>query len=394
MSSLPSRILILLLMLIPTLRIPGQRLLIANDLPALSVTETVSVCSQTRFLSGTLKWSHPYINDRHPTWMRAKIEIKGSHPGSEWRLDVSDGNQVLVRSFDSTQVTDSLGTVWTPIINDSMMTLSVYSKDDIDGFQFCIASVNTPNPATTVGIKSIVGHRDDRKDLVEQFGTNSKYHEFGRSVALIRFQDFLNGNGVESNCTGVLISERLVATNNHCIPDKRTLDTATVTFGYETNSTTVLERPALALVATSESLDYSILSIDAPNVPVATITTDRLSPHQRLVLIQHPDARLKRIAYFTAATRTVKAKCVVQEVRAEGRNTDFYHLCDSSSGSSGSPLMDASSGKVYGLHHLGESDPKARDFHNLGVYFREILDDLLVQHLTEVHDEIARESHL
>ena len=38
--------------------------------------------------------------------------------------------------------------------------------------------------------------------------------------------------------------------------------------------------------------------------------------------------------------------------------------------------MDEKTGIVYGLHHLGVTDPKRQDYHNLAVSFREIRDDV------------------
>ena len=109
----------------------------------------------------------------------------------------------------------------------------------------------------------------------------------------------------------------------------------------------------------------------SPNVAPARLNVARVTEGHRLILIQHPDRQPKTIA--------VK-NCVVQLPdfigRKDGVKTDFLHACDSEGGSSGSPIMDESTGEVVGLHHLAFFDSKIMDYHNLGVKMAQILDAL------------------
>jgi hypothetical protein len=343
-----------------------QALVIASDLPKLSSNKSVNKCSPNAFVSGPTKWIYTYSRDEGSQWLRAQLSIRGSHDNEAWTIELSDKNGVVEQIIHSDQITAAAKPqMWTDLLVGSTFTLKVMSTANLDGLSFCLDSINFPQD--NLEDKSLIGNIDDRQDLVLAFGLASRYYKYGRSVALIRFQDTLNGNGSESNCTGVLISPTLVATNNHCIGSQSSIDTATITFGYETNGQPSPPLKVIALAATNVNLDYSLLSIPTVNYPFAKISTKDLARATKLILIQHPSALPKKIA--------VK-KCRVEEVRALGRETDFFHLCDSSGGSSGSPVMEESTGVVFGLHHLGVSDPKTKDFHNLAVYFSEIFKDL------------------
>ena len=66
-----------------------------------------------------------------------------------------------------------------------------------------------------------------------------------------------------------------------------------------------------------------------------------------LVIIQHPAGETKQVSIVD---------CKVDDESVSGTTkdeTDFEHRCDTLGGSSGSPLFDAKTFKVVGLHHLG-----------------------------------------
>jgi hypothetical protein len=97
-----------------------------------------------------------------------------------------------------------------------------------------------------------------------------------------------------------------------------------------------------------------------------------------LILFQYPDGLRKRVA---------QNGCQVEFVDGAGQTkslTDFYHSCDSSGGSSGSPVMDAQNGMVVGLHHIGTYDPDSQTYHNLAVKLQLLIDSLSGDILKEI----------
>jgi hypothetical protein len=102
------------------------------------------------------------------------------------------------------------------------------------------------------------------------------------------------------------------------------------------------------------------------------------TPQRPLILIQHPDGKPKEIAVIGC--------------RFQGPDGDmpsnFFHLCDSSVGSLGSPIMDNRTGAVLGLHHLAQTDPTTQGWHNLGVRIGAVLKDIQAQN-NEAYTAIA-----
>jgi hypothetical protein len=369
----------------------AQALQIVRDLPVLSRSVSVNECSPSKFVSGSSKWAHIYINHDGPHWMRLKLSVV-SASFKDWHVEVKDeeGKGTVIETLLPTRFSETNGTAWTGIVRGASVEIELVSNDDIDGMTLCIDSVNVPRTALTV--KSTIGKKDDRTNLVDYFGIGSRYYAYGKAVAMIRFQDVANG-GDETNCTGVLVAPTLIATSYHCIDLSTPLSTACAFFGYESGgevdkcdiqSRLYSTAHVLRVVAHSSVLDYSILRIDRSESNVAAITSRGLKKKAPLIVIQHPEGQPKMIAFADIKT----AKCFVEQSPATGRKSDFFHLCDTSGGSSGSPVMDEQTGVVYGLHHIGESNPKTHDYHNLAVFFSDILGDMKKDYLS-IHDEIV-----
>jgi V8-like Glu-specific endopeptidase len=344
----------------------AQSLQIVKDLPTLSRSISINECSPTVFVSKPNKWTFPYAPRERYMWMRPKITVDEPSIEKPWTIEIVV-NDHTVQTLTRSDLAPDLHTLWATLIEAEEFTVQLTSSSNIDGMKVCLESVNVPR--TAVSVKSVIDSKDDRVDLVATYGTHSRYYDYGKSVVLIRFQDVDNG-GTESNCTGVVISSTLVATNNHCIDDRTNLGTSFVIIGHESGAPVELRAGIVCLVATNSRLDYSIIRLDRELKDVAKISVGDVKKGTHLILIQHPEAQPKLIAVVS------KKKCFVQQAPAQDRQTDFYHLCDSSGGSSGSPVMDEASGVVYGLHHLGATDQKRHDYHNLAVSFREISNDL------------------
>jgi hypothetical protein len=173
-------------------------------------------------------------------------------------------------------------------------------------------------------------------------------------------------------------------TNHHCIYLESQLRTAYVAFGYETGEATPESLHIRVLEATDGPLDYSLLRIDAPPAGIAPVKLSAGAVHsgQTLVLIQHPNYLPKQLSRNCGVETesTVGAQ--------EGLYSDFFHMCSSEGGASGSPLMDAASGRVVGLHHAGKWKDDAKAYHNLGVKIPLILKNLDHPKYAKVRAEI------
>jgi hypothetical protein len=360
----------------------AQALVIVDDLPSLSTTVDVSTCSSGRYVTVTDKYMLSYTDNDSVSWIRAKISIRGKKPIVSWQIKILGPNDEDVQTIEGLAAFASSDTIWTQLVAGSRLTLNLRSSGTIDGLQVCLDSVNVPR--FEPGVKSIIHNHDDREDLVQNYGTGSRYYEFSKPIALIRFLKQISGKSIESSCTGFLITPTLLLTNNHCIDSPQQVSTTSITFDYETGHTNPIPIGPRSLSYTNKALDFTLLRIDETGHPIAKISLAAVQQRQPMILIQHPMAEPKMIA--------VK-KCQIQDVHAVGRPTDFFHLCDSSAGSSGSPVMDQRTGIAYGLHHLGATDPADKDYHNLAVYFGEIIGDIKV-HEPMIYSEILAAQNL
>ena len=155
------------------------------------------------------------------------------------------------------------------------------------------------------------------------------------------------------SCTGALLENDFVLTNNHCIPDGTVK--ASIVMNYLTLDGSEAERFELNVQPGERhaTLDYALLKVGGK--PAAKYGSVKLSagdaePGQSLVVIHHPAGRPKVMSRF---------RCLA--LPEQPRYHILRHLCDTLGGSSGSLLLSPSGGTVA-LHHSGgliPDDPKS-----------------------------------
>jgi hypothetical protein len=351
---------------------------VINDLPSLSeTTELVDFCSPPDLLHGELRWSRPFNHSGKTQWLRLHLMISHDTSSADWFVEVVGKDGARQRFAAETMRKAKNQGVWSELVMGDSFTMRLHAKEDPSGIRVCIDRYNFQGAQPE--IKALIHNRDDRVDLVLKYGTSSRFYEFGRAVAIVYFQDIETSQ--ETNCTGFLLSPTLLITNSHCISSTKQLGTARAEFDYDSSGVQPQTVLITELLANSDMdhLDYSLLRLNRPVGTAVKLSTERPGAKEKFILIQHPNGMPKKIA--------VK-KCAFQSATVPGRPSDFFHLCDSSFGSSGSPVMDAETGAVVGLHHLGATDPRTKtDYHNMAVGVAEILGDIKTQNLS-VYKEI------
>jgi len=223
--------------------------------------------------------------------------------------------------------------------------------------------------SVTPGAKAIVGGHDKRENLLKIYGKNHRFYKFSSPIGAIFFQ---NQDGDDTCCTGFAIAARYLLTNYHCISDVKQLRTAEIIFHLDSEDEThVTRRRPVSILSQNESLDYSLLSLDSDSETWVKWEDRDFTARESLILIQHPDGLPKEIAVIG---------CRFERPDSD-RPSNFFHLCDSSGGSSGSAIMDNQTGIVLGIHHLAQTDPATQDWHNLGVRIGAVLKDIQVQNM-------------
>lgn len=349
----------------------GTALRVVSDLPTLSETVAMtSFCSPPDMLVRDLRWSRDLEHSDQTQWLRLHIVVPKDKSDSNWSIELLDAKETIVQIIGAERFREA-GTegVWSDIIPGRFVTVRLRSKDDPSGLQVCIDRYNYQK--TSPDVKVLIHNRDDREDLVLQFGTGSQFYKYSEPIAIVYFQDLETQK--ETNCTGFLISPTLLITNFHCISDPKQLTTARAVFFYETDGTRARTGRFSKLEVKSDysHLDYAVLRLTNSFEASVKLATTLPEKGEGFILVQHPNGLPKMIA--------VK-KCALQSPSVPGRPSDFFHLCDSSYGSSGSPVMDKSTGIVFGLHHLGATDPSTKnDNHNMAVSVQSILEDIKAQ---------------
>ena len=245
---------------------------------------------------------------------------------------------------------------------------------------------------------SLIGPRDEAVDVESYLSGGACRGELCRR----RGQVFNSVAYLSSGCTAWLITPRHVVTNQHCVKrnykeltapnhplfndyDASICEGMVIRFDYQLGVNALpssqYQRPAATrfgcrrVVLAHQPLDLAILELDSPVPPSLTPLTlaKGFRPDgQPVFLVGHPAGEPKKIAYKNTIGGTEEL-CHARPARfAPGKRADedphpghtvksphsFVHSCDSRGGNSGSPLLDAATLQVVGLHWNGWTNCK------------------------------------
>lgn len=177
------------------------------------------------------------------------------------------------------------------------------------------------------------------------------------------------GNGSDWG-TGFLIGPRLLLTNSHVLSSQENALRATLEFGYELDSEGGLRRSVRFRLTPQEGfvssprdrLDYTIVAVAERSEDGTTALADlgflRLDPRtgkidvgNYVTIIQHPDARTKRISL--RENKIVK----YGDAKDAARDDFLWYSSDTAPGSSGAPVC-TDAWQVVCLHHAGVPERK------------------------------------
>ena len=184
-----------------------------------------------------------------------------------------------------------------------------------------------------------------------------------RPVARLSFQS----GGSSYVCTGWLVAgsnSSTLLTNNHCFDTQSETSTVQARFNYQTTTCTGTTTASYTtysggtFLRTNASLDYTIITLQGN--PEATwgeyVATTKTPPVGMAINFpQHPGGGLKKVGYWKDSGQTQRCDVAGANVSISGysSSSQMTYSCDSEGGSSGSPIMDAGTGRIIGLHHLG-----------------------------------------
>jgi len=184
-----------------------------------------------------------------------------------------------------------------------------------------------------------------------------------RPVARLSFQS----GGSSFLCTGWLVAgsnNSTMFTNNHCFTTQTEVNTVQARFNYQTTTcsggttATTTTYAGGTFLRTNASLDYTLFTLQGnPEATWGEYTATSKTPivGMNINFPQHSGGNLKTISYWKDSAHTLRCNVstVNQTYGGSAANSQVGYSCDSAGGASGSPIIDAGTGRVIGLHHFG-----------------------------------------
>lgn len=183
---------------------------------------------------------------------------------------------------------------------------------------------------------------------------------------------------IGSRCTGFLISEDILMTNEHCVPSASHSRGLTATFkreaGVSETAKKLSEFDCSEFIGNNRELDFALLRCSgSPGGTYGYVSLSEEAPvrDQDVYIVQ------QNCDYYT--TRNCDwTKKYAQGSLTRIENSSVVHNVDTLGGSSGSPIFDQTSHKVIALHHAGlGNNGNGRGIENYGVVMKEIVEAIL-----------------
>lgn len=222
---------------------------------------------------------------------------------------------------------------------------------DVDSFGRGIEPIAPPAPTQP---ESVCGTQD-WKDV--ECYRSSYPTEFERAKGAV-----LALIGCCSSCTGFKVSDSgQFMTNNHCTSNNSGVQSTELRFQYQLpqcGAGTAGYSGAVMgsqMLTTDYTLDYTLFTTvgDSSSIPCLQID-NRLPPvGERIYIVGHPSGGVKKLSI--ESTSNSGGLCAVDASPYAGRDatSDVGYYCDTTNGSSGSPVLSGDTHKVVAIHHFG-----------------------------------------
>lgn len=296
---------------------------------------------------GPAIWAQSFVRDGSAL-MQLHFSGIAFGAGEYFEIEIVNRNGEVVQTLTNETLVGTEA-VWSNVGSGPSLGVSVYGNHG-GTLAFTIDAVSFDVRGTV--LESIIGE-DDRQHIYRYQGEFLPVVDRVQgAVAKLSIIRTVGNRQIRDVCTGFLIGEDMLVTNEHCVADQPTCSDTKVIFGYTYNNigqTPGLEQyDCLSVAAVSVPLDLSVLKVSKrPGLRwgIVEFAAEDVLADEQLFVLQHPLGEAKQIS---------EAGCAVFEPVSPGRSeqTDFAHMCDTLGGSSGSPVFNVA-GEVAGLHHWG-----------------------------------------
>lgn len=151
-------------------------------------------------------------------------------------------------------------------------------------------------------------------------------------------------------------------TNNHCVASESELRNTEVWFNYQRRTcdgsmATMVKVMGSKILSTDYDLDYTLFTVDdfAKIASFGYLGLDAQEPifGDGIYIPQHGAGKPKELAIESDQNGSGMCQIDVASTGGRGANTDTGYFCDTTGGSSGSPVLRTDNNKAIALHHFG-----------------------------------------
>ena len=312
--------------------------------------------------------------DRPASWSETIVS-----PGANFvrvhfdRFDIPDGDFVTVSSPDGSDYWTytgrgprGTGEFWAFIVESDTAVVELHSGPRAKGRAGRygvsidrIARGDVPLDEEGFPIEKVICGTNGRENVACHPEVNV------RPVARLSFQS----GGSSFVCTGWLVAgsnNSTMMTNNHCFTTQSEVNTVQARFNYQrttctgttTATTTTYAGGTFLRTNSVNSLDYTLFTLQGnPEATWGEYTATSKNPSAGLTLNfpQHSGGNLKTIAFWKDSAHALRCNATAanQSIGGAAAGSQLTYSCDSEGGASGSPIIDAGTGRVIGIHHFG-----------------------------------------
>ncbi|MEA5160014.1 serine protease [Cereibacter johrii] len=235
--------------------------------------------------------------------------------------------------------------LWTAAMPAGTLVVSLIGAERPEGLELRIDSVMVEG--NSGALFSTWGGVDETRPVNDP-AVPPEVRALGGPVARL---SFIRG-GKPRSCTGFLIADDILLTNEHCVSDLESCGSMTAIFGFERDAAGRLgfgtQARCAGMVRSDFALDAALVKLDRPmssSFGLVAMSQEDVIDGAPLVVVQHPGGAPKQVSFLN---------CHVLSALVDGRaaSSDLAHSCDTASGSSGAPVFNGE-GRVVALHHYG-----------------------------------------